>query len=121
MMYSNVFSSAFTALGLLVTMGILQVVSFLVANPGIVSHICIMSVCSAVGQLFIFYTIKNYGPLVFATIQTVRQLLSIVLSIIFFNHPVNTMEGVGILIVFGALGGQIGVKWINRKPPPPPR
>tara|TARA_B100000780_G_C20715572_1_gene284481 strand:+ start:52 stop:210 length:159 start_codon:yes stop_codon:yes gene_type:complete len=27
-----------------------------------------------VGQLFIFYTIKRYGPLVFATIQTVRQL-----------------------------------------------
>jgi len=120
MMYSNVFSSAFTALGLLVTMEILQVVSFLVANPGIVSHICIMSVCSAVGQLFIFYTIKNYGPLVFATIQTVRQLLSILLSIIFFNHPVNTMEAVGISLVFSALGGQILHKWFTRKRPAPP-
>jgi len=120
MMYSNVFSSAFTALGLLVTMEILQVVSFLVANPGIVSHICIMSVCSAVGQLFIFYTIKNYGPLVFATIQTVRQLLSIVLSIIFFNHPVNTMEAFGILLVFSALGGQILHKWFTRKRAAPP-
>ena len=35
-------------------------------------HIGLMAVCSAVGQLFIFYTIKTYGPLVFATIQTAR-------------------------------------------------
>ena len=47
------------------------------------------------GQLFIFYTIKRYGPLVFATIQTVRQLLSIVLSILFFAHPLNAMEVLG--------------------------
>ena len=43
-------------------------------------------------QLFIFHTIKKYGPLVFATIQTVRQLLSIVLSIIFFGHEVCSGE-----------------------------
>ena len=30
--------------------------------------------------------IKRFGPLVFATIQTVRQFLSVVLSILFFNH-----------------------------------
>ena len=48
------------------------------------------------GQLFIFYTIKRYGPLIFATIQTVRQLLSIVLSILFFAHPLNAMEVLGI-------------------------
>ena len=47
------------------------------------------------GQLFIFYTIKRYGPLIFATIQTVRQLLSIVLSILFFGHPINLAESAG--------------------------
>jgi len=51
-----------------------------------------------VGQLFIFYTIKRYGPLVFATIQTVRQLLSIVLSILFFAHPLNAMEVLSITL-----------------------
>ena len=70
-----------------------------------------MAVCSAVGQLFIFYTIKRYGPLVFATIQTVRQLLSIVLSILFFAHPINAMETLGIAIVFVALTAQIYQKY----------
>merc|ERR1712054_111908 len=99
-MYSNLFSSGFTVLGLVVTLEITEVGKYLYANPGVVPHILIMSVCSAVGQLFIFYTIKHYGPLVFATIQTVRQLLSIVLSILFFGPPVNLMEAAGILLVF---------------------
>merc|ERR1712032_1694449 len=61
---------------------------------------------------------KQYGPLVFATIQTVRQLLSIMLSIIFFAHPINQMEALGIAIVFVALGAQIFQKWQARRRPP---
>ena len=98
--------------------------AYLEANPSIVFHIFVMAVCSAIGQLFIFYTIKRFGPLVFATIQTVRQFLSVVLSIVFFAHPLNTMEAVGIAIVFAALGGQILYKWRAqrhrpKKPQPP--
>uniref|UniRef100_A0A7S0LHM6 Sugar phosphate transporter domain-containing protein n=1 Tax=Coccolithus braarudii TaxID=221442 RepID=A0A7S0LHM6_9EUKA len=117
MMYANMFSSGFTALGLLVTLEIIQVVDYMVANPLILNHMLVMAICSAVGQLFIFHTIKQYGPLVFATIQTVRQLLSIVLSILFFAHPVNNMEALGIGIVFLALGAQIAQKWHGRKKP----
>mmetsp|Transcript_43938 Transcript_43938/g.72983 ORF Transcript_43938/g.72983 Transcript_43938/m.72983 type:complete len:419 (-) Transcript_43938:811-2067(-) len=112
MMYANLFSSGFTALGLLVTLEIVQVTAYIASNPEIMTHMFVMSVCSAVGQLFIFTTIKKYGPLVFATIQTVRQLLSIVLSIVFFGHPVNHMEALGVAIVFVALGGQIAQKYL---------
>ena len=74
-----------------------------------------MAVCSAVGQLFIFHTIKRYGPLVFATIQTVRQLLSIVLSILFFGQPINLPEAAGIALVFVTLAYQIYAKYQARK------
>ena len=84
-------------------------------NPSILPHMFLMAVCSAVGQLFIFHTIKRFGPLVFATIQTVRQFLSVVLSIVFFAHPLNTMEAVGIAIVFLALGAQIFEKWRGKR------
>ena len=67
------------------------------------------------GQLFIFHTIKRYGPLVFATIQTVRQLLSIVLSILFFAPPINLAEAAGIALVFVTLAYQIYAKYQNRK------
>lgn len=111
MMYANLFSSGFTALGLVLNLEIVSVLEFLKSNPTIVSHIVGMAICSAVGQLFIFYTISKYGPLVFATIQTVRQLLSIVLSILFFAHPINAMESLGVFIVFAALASQIYQKY----------
>ena len=127
MFYANVFSSAFTALGLLVTLEIVDVLAYFERNPSILLHVFVMAVCSAVGQLFIFHTIKRFGPLVFATIQTVRQFLSVVLSIIFFAHPLNSMEAVGIAIVFVALGAQILEKWRGKRlrpkkpqPPTPP-
>jgi len=116
MLYANLFSSGFTALGLLLNPSeLVTVVRFISANPEICYHIGIMAVCSAVGQLFIFYTIKRYGPLVFATIQTVRQLLSIVLSILFFAHPLNAMEVLGIGIVFATLAAQILSKYLANK------
>jgi len=111
MMYANLFSSGFTALGLLLNLEIVAVARFVNLNPEVALHIGMMAVCSAVGQLFIFYTIKRYGPLVFATIQTVRQLLSIVLSILFFGHPINLAESAGIGLVFVTLAYQIYAKY----------
>jgi drug/metabolite transporter (DMT)-like permease len=117
MLYANLFSSAFTALGLLVTLEIVEVLDYFERNPSILPHMFLMAICSAIGQLFIFHTIKRFGPLVFATIQTVRQFLSVVLSIVFFAHPLNAMEAVGIAIVFVALGGQIVQKWLSKRGP----
>ena len=74
------------------TLEIVDVLGFISRNPSVIPHMLIMATCSALGQLFIFKTIKHYGPLVFATIQTVRQLLSVVLSILYFGHPINRME-----------------------------
>ena len=118
MLYANLFSSAFTALGLLVTLEIVEVIHYFERNPSIIPHMAIMAVCSAIGQLFIFHTIKRFGPLVFATIQTVRQFLSVVLSIVFFAHPLNSMEAVGIAIVFAALGTEVASKWRAKRMKP---
>lgn len=72
----NLFSSAFTAASIMIGMELGYVSSFLISCPEVCWHVMLMSVCSAVGQLFIFYTIKFFGPLVFATIQTVSHPLS---------------------------------------------
>ena len=118
MLYANLFSSAFTALGLVLTLEGVTVYAFLVANPSCVLHIVTMAICSAVGQLFIFYTIKRFGPVVFATIQTVRQFLSVVLSILFFAHPINLMMGCGIAIVFLSLGAEVFHQWRRKRTSP---
>lgn len=110
MCYVNLFSALFTLLSLLVNAEALYVARFVAAAPELMRHVVLMAICSAVGQLFIFHTIKAYGPLVFATIQTVRQFLSVVLSLVLFAHPVNGAQCAGIVLVFAALGGQIALK-----------
>ena len=94
----NFFSLLFTSMNLLWTGEMGLSLAFLAANPAALANVLTLSLTSATGQLFIFYTISKYGPLVFATIQTVRQFLSGVLSIVFFAHPLNSMEAVGIAI-----------------------
>lgn len=34
----------------------------------------VLSVCSAAGQLFIYYTIATFGPVVFVIVMTIRQV-----------------------------------------------
>ena len=47
---------------------------------------------SSFSQLFIFYTIQQYGALHFALIMTLRQFLSIVLSCLVFSHDLSASQ-----------------------------
>ncbi len=48
-----------------------------------------LSHAARAGQLFIVHTIKSYGALLFATVMTTRQFLSILLSCILYRHPLT--------------------------------
>ena len=74
----------------------------------------VTAVCSATGQLFIFYTIKEFGPIVFTVIMTTRQLFSICLSHVLFGHSLNMKAMVGAVLVFGVIFWQIKRKWKAR-------
>ena len=93
----------------------MQVISFLVANPSVIFHIMVMAVCSAVGQLFIFYTIKTFGPIVFTIIMTTRQMFSIVLSTVIFGHAIKPLMGLGAVIVFATIFNRIKRQAAKRK------
>ncbi|CAF4991645.1 unnamed protein product, partial [Rotaria sp. Silwood1] len=43
-------------------------------------------ICSSVGQLFIFSTIEEFGPVIFTIIMTIRQAFSILLSCLFYGN-----------------------------------
>merc|ERR1712118_291661 len=67
------------------------------------NFIILLSFASTLGQLFILYTIKEYGALIFATIMTTRQFLSILLSCILFAHPLTLGQWGGTGMIFGSL------------------
>ena len=63
----------------------------------------ITAITSATGQFFIFYTIKEFGPIVFTVIMTTRQMLSMVISSVLFKHHMSLFSYLGAAMVFGTV------------------
>jgi len=82
---------------------LLDAVEFVTRHPSVMRDISILSVCATVAQLFILYTIKNFGALVFATIMTTRQFMSILLSCLIFVHPLGLQQWLATGVIFAAL------------------
>ena len=101
---TNVFSSLFTFCSLVQTGGFLRSFLFMSKHPQFLSQIFVLSMTSAFGQLFIFYTINAFGPIVFVIIMTARMMFSIVLSCFIYKHTLASQAIFGIVIVFGAIG-----------------
>lgn len=96
-----------TTIGLVVSGDFPVVYEFLVANPQVLTYNIITAITSASGQLCIFYTIKEFGPIAFTIIMTTRQMFSICISAIVFGHIISLKAGVGAALVFVVLFYQI--------------
>lgn len=81
--------------------------AFISRHPECLYNVVALSMAATIGALFISYTIKTFGALVFATIMTTRQFLSILLSCILFAHPLSLGQWAGTLLVFGTLYYQV--------------
>ena len=56
--------------------------------------------CAAVGQVLIFAVMKEFGSLAWITISITRKLFTILFSVFMFNHPVKSIQWLGIALVF---------------------
>lgn len=76
---------------------------FLGRHPDCLWNIMLLSLAATIAQLFISHTIKTFGALLFATVMTTRQFLSILLSCLLFWHLLSLGQCVATVIVFGAI------------------
>merc|ERR1719499_2865823 len=108
MMGVNIFSASFS----LMTSApdIVSTLDFFRTHPQIMFHAGLMSMCSGTGQLFIFYTIQRFGAVVFAVAMTARLIISVLLSVVWFQHPINSLGFVGMAITFVALIVRVDMK-----------
>ena len=102
-----------TTVGLLLSGDFPVVVEFLKANPNVFLFNIITAITSACGQLCIYYTIKEFGPIVFTTIMTTRQMMSICISAFLFHHVISLKAIGGALIVFGVLFNSIRKRYLQ--------
>ncbi|XP_077409590.1 adenosine 3'-phospho 5'-phosphosulfate transporter 1 [Vanacampus margaritifer] len=99
----NLFSCLFTVFSLLEQGAFFDSLAFMARHSEFAFHAVLLSVCSACGQLFIFYTINQFGAAVFTIIMTLRQAIAILLSCFLYGHAVTPAGGVGVGVVFLAL------------------
>ncbi|GFS30667.1 UDP-N-acetylglucosamine (UAA) transporter family [Actinidia rufa] len=83
--------------------------------------IALLSTVATASQFFISYTIRTFGALTFATIMTTRQLVSILLSCVWFSHPLSWEQCIGAVVVFGSLYAKSFLRNKPQKPSPAER
>jgi len=84
-------------------------------NPEILSKIVQFSVCSAVGQSFIFYTLSHFDPLVLSTVTTTRKIFSVLISIFFKGNSLSMMGWGGINMACMGIGSELQAKLTKKK------
>ena len=104
-----------TSAGLIVSGDIPKIIEFFHINPTVLQYNVITAITSASGQLFIYTTIKEFGPIVFTVIMTTRQMISICISAILFGHAMTMKALAGAVIVFGVLFYQIRNDYLARQ------
>ncbi|XP_078452253.1 adenosine 3'-phospho 5'-phosphosulfate transporter 1 [Lampetra fluviatilis] len=99
----NLFSCLLTTCSLLEQGALLEGLSFMSRHSDFALHALLLSMCSASGQLFIFYTINHFGAAIFTLIMTTRQALAILLSCLIYGHHMGLVGVFGVGVVFLAL------------------
>jgi hypothetical protein len=61
-------------------------------------NIILATLFSSLGQIFIFQILDKYGPLTLSIITGVRKIISIVVSIIYFNKTVGLIKSFSLLL-----------------------
>mmetsp|Transcript_10491 Transcript_10491/g.27898 ORF Transcript_10491/g.27898 Transcript_10491/m.27898 type:complete len:378 (+) Transcript_10491:75-1208(+) len=112
MLYVNMASATLSCLGILFTRSALTTFGFITRHPQIVVDAAILSFSAVAGQFAITYTIKNFGALAYATIMTIRQLLSVLVSNLLFQHNMTLAQWAATIAVFGSL---LFRNWYNKK------
>ena len=104
-LYVTSFSACFSLLGLVSAGQLMPALAFVSRHPEALASVMMLSGAATVGQLFISHTIKTFGALLFATVMTTRQFISILLSCILFAHPLSGGQWMGTVMVFGECRG----------------
>jgi len=103
MFATSAFSTVLSFITLLHTKELYPAIDFVMNHSEIHLHFLLFSMASTIGQLLIYYTIKNFGAVVFILIMTTRILLSIALSCVLYGHQVSATGFFGLCLVLAGV------------------
>lgn len=103
MLNMNLFSIAYLAIALLVTSELFTFASFVQRFPEVISKMVVFSICSALGQFFIFLMVSEFGPLPCSIVTTTRKFFTVLGSVLFFGNVLSDRQWGGTALVFAGL------------------
>ncbi|CDW57491.1 adenosine 3' phospho 5' phosphosulfate [Trichuris trichiura] len=112
----NFFSCLLSLFALFTQEQLTNAVLFIAEHPGFLQDLIIVSLCSTIGQFFIFYTIAQFGALMFTILMTVRQASSILVSCLLYKHRIGPTGIFGVVLVFLAIFTNALWKYVRLRP-----
>lgn len=101
MMYKvNLYSTIYLIMATLYTGELLTFYEFIQKHPSLVTDIGLFSCLSAFGQLFIFLTVAEFGPLPCSVVTTTRKFFTVLTSVFLFGNRLTTTQWLGTSLVF---------------------
>ena len=104
MFLCNFWAIVYAGAGCYLTGQLDEGMAFVAANPAFIQHLAVFSLCSALGQNFIFLTISWFSALTCSTITTTRKFFTVLASVAYFGHTLQPMQWAGTGLVFLGLG-----------------
>merc|ERR1712061_846406 len=115
MLYVNAGSCVVSAGSLILSGSASTAIGFCFAHPDFVMHASTLSAAAVSGQFFIYSLVKEYGALALAATMNLRQVLSILVSYVFYVHPISFLQLLGLVFVFSALFYKVYDGYANPK------
>lgn len=104
MMYNmNLWSTGLLAIITFYTGEIWEFTSFIERHPNLLVDLSLFSALSAIGQLFIFLTVTEFGPLTCSILTTTRKFFTVLISVFLFGNSLTNRQWIGTSLVFTGL------------------
>ncbi|XP_040566265.1 solute carrier family 35 member B1 [Lepeophtheirus salmonis] len=103
MMNMNLWSIVYSGIVILYTGELIDFLSFIKRHPDFMPQLLSFCFASALGQLFIYICVADFGPLPCSIITTTRKFFTVLGSVIFFGNSLISRQWIGTLFVFTGL------------------
>ena len=111
MFYLNLYSLPSLLLLLTVTSQLTAGVRFALTYPSFLVEALVFSLCSALGQSIVLFTLLTFNSLLLVTITTTRKFATILLSVALYGHHLTGMQWAGVGLVWLGLSMDVYAAW----------
>lgn len=103
MLHTNFWSVIYLGAAIVLTGELKQFIGFVDRHPEALWELAFLSVSSALGQMFIYIMVADYGPLPCSIVTTSRKFFTVLGSVFLFGNKLLPRQWLATILVFAGL------------------